>query len=68
MALGAKAVMIGRAYLWGMAANGERGVQNVLSILKSGMNEALLGLGRSSVHGLTRDDVLVPPDFTRDWR
>lgn len=67
MALGAKAVMIGRAYLWGMGANGERGVQNVLSILRSGMDEALLGLGRSSVHDLRRDDVLVPPDFTRDW-
>jgi len=66
MALGAKAVMIGRAYLWGMAANGERGVQNVLSILKSGMDEALLGLGKASVHDLTRDDVLVPPGFTRD--
>jgi L-lactate dehydrogenase (cytochrome) len=66
MALGAKAVMIGRAYLWGMAANGERGVQNVLSILKAGMDEALLGLGRASVHDLTRDDVLVPPGFTRD--
>jgi len=67
MALGARAVMIGRAYLWGMAANGERGVQNVLSILRSGMDEALLGLGRSSVHELSRDDVLVPPGFTRDW-
>ncbi|MGZ4538204.1 MAG: pre-mycofactocin synthase MftD [Blastococcus sp.] len=67
MALGARAVMIGRAYLWGMGANGERGVQNVLSILRSGMNEALLGLGKASVHDLTRDDVLVPPGFTRDW-
>jgi pre-mycofactocin synthase len=67
LALGARAVMIGRAYLWGMAANGERGVQNVLSILRSGMDEALLGLGRSSVHELSRDDVLVPPGFTRDW-
>ena len=67
IALGAKAVMIGRAYLWGMGAGGERGVRNVLSILRSGMDEALLGLGRSSVHDLTRDDVLVPPDFTRDW-
>jgi heme/flavin dehydrogenase (mycofactocin system) len=67
MALGARAVMIGRAYLWGMAANGERGVQNVLSVLRSGMNEALMGLGKSSVHDLTREDVLVPPGFTRDW-
>jgi L-lactate dehydrogenase (cytochrome) len=68
MALGAKAVMIGRAYLWGLAANGERGVQNVLSILKAGVNEALLGLGRASVHDLTREDVIVPPDFRHDWR
>jgi pre-mycofactocin synthase len=68
MALGARAVMIGRAYLWGMAANGERGVQNVLSILRMGMDETLLGLGKASVHDLTRDDVLVPPDFAHDWR
>jgi isopentenyl diphosphate isomerase/L-lactate dehydrogenase-like FMN-dependent dehydrogenase len=67
MALGARAVMIGRAYLWGLAANGERGVQNVLSVLRQGIDSALLGLGRSSVHHLTRDDVLMPPDFTRDW-
>src|SRR4029079_14551984 len=33
LALGAKAVMIGRAYLWGLAANGQAGVENVLDIL-----------------------------------
>jgi L-lactate dehydrogenase (cytochrome) len=65
MALGARAVMIGRAYLWGMAANGERGVQNVLSILRQGIDEALLGLGKDSVHDLTREDVVLPPNFTR---
>ena len=65
VALGAKAVMIGRAYLWGMAANGERGVQNVLSILRQGIDEALLGLGKASVHDLTREDVVLPRDFTR---
>jgi L-lactate dehydrogenase (cytochrome) len=57
--------MIGRAYLWGMAANGERGVQNVLSILRQGIDEALLGLGKDSVHDLTREDVVLPPNFTR---
>jgi L-lactate dehydrogenase (cytochrome) len=67
LALGAKAVMIGRAYLWGLAAGGERGVMNVLTILKQGIDEALLGLGKASVHDLTRADVLVPPGFTRDW-
>src|SRR6204780_1961476 len=29
LALGARAVMIGRAYLWGLAANGQAGVENV---------------------------------------
>ncbi|MFI9028359.1 pre-mycofactocin synthase MftD [Streptomyces sp. NPDC053560] len=65
LALGARAVMIGRAYLWGLAANGQAGVENVLDILRGGIDSALLGLGRSSVHELTRDDVVVPPGFTR---
>ncbi|MEU7487460.1 pre-mycofactocin synthase MftD [Streptomyces sp. NPDC042319] len=65
LALGAQAVMIGRAYLWGLAANGQAGVENVLDILRGGIDSALLGLGRSSVHELTRDDVVVPPGFTR---
>jgi L-lactate dehydrogenase (cytochrome) len=65
LALGAKAVLIGRAYLWGMAANGEAGVTNVLEILRGGISEALLGLGRSSIHELVPDDLIIPPDFTR---
>jgi pre-mycofactocin synthase len=66
LALGARAVMIGRAYLWGMAAGGQAGVTNVLQILRSGIDEALLGLGRSSIHDLVPSDVIVPPGFTRD--
>jgi heme/flavin dehydrogenase (mycofactocin system) len=65
LALGARAVMIGRAYLWGLAANGQAGVQNVLDILRGGIDSALLGLGRSSVHELTPEDVVIPPGFTR---
>ena len=68
LALGARAVMIGRAYLWGMAAGGQAGVTNVLQILRSGIDEALLGLGRSSIHDLVRDDIIVPPGFERAVR
>jgi heme/flavin dehydrogenase (mycofactocin system) len=63
LALGAHAVMIGRAYLWGLAANGQAGVENVLDLLRNGIDSALLALGHASVHDLTRDDVLVPPGF-----
>ena len=45
LALGARAVMIGRAYLWGLAANGQAGVENVLDILRSGLDSGVLGLG-----------------------
>lgn len=65
LALGAKAVMIGRAYLWGLGANGQAGVENVLDIMRSGIDSALLGLARSSVHDLRPEDVLVPDGFTR---
>ena len=65
LALGARAVMIGRAYLWGLAANGQAGVENVLDILRSGIDSALLGLGKASVRDLDRDDIVVPPGFER---
>lgn len=65
VALGARAVMIGRAYLWGLAANGQAGVENVLDILSGGIDSALRGLGKSSIHELTREDILVPDGFTR---
>lgn len=65
LALGAHAVMIGRAYLWGLAANGQAGVGNVLDILRSGIDSALMGLGRASIHDLVREDVLIPEGFTR---
>ncbi len=65
LALGARAVMIGRAYLWGLAAGGQAGVENVLDILRNGVDSALLGLGRSSACDLSREDVIIPAGFVR---
>ena len=65
VALGARAVMIGRAYLWGLAANGQAGVENVLDVLRGGIDSALLGLNHSSIHDLSPDDVLAPEGFFR---
>jgi isopentenyl diphosphate isomerase/L-lactate dehydrogenase-like FMN-dependent dehydrogenase len=65
VALGARAGMIGRAYLWGLAANGQAGVENVLDLLRTGIDSALLGLGRGSVSELVPSDILVPSGFTR---
>ena len=63
LALGARGVMSGRAVLWGLAANGQTGIANVLEILRGGIHETLLGIGRSSIHQLTVEDVLVRDSF-----
>ncbi|MDZ5621047.1 pre-mycofactocin synthase MftD [Nocardioides sp. HM23] len=66
VALGARAVMIGRAYLWGLAANGQAGVENVLDVLRGGVDSALLGMGHSSIHDLSPDDLVIPAGFHRE--
>ncbi|HEY6648007.1 MAG TPA: alpha-hydroxy-acid oxidizing enzyme, partial [Mycobacterium sp.] len=43
----------------------QAGVENVLDVLRGGIDSALMGLGRASVHDLVAGDVLVPPDFSR---
>jgi L-lactate dehydrogenase (cytochrome)/glycolate oxidase len=63
LALGARAVMVGRAYLWGLAANGQAGVENVLDILRGGLDSAVMGLGHASVHDLSPADLVAPRDF-----
>ena len=65
LAFGARAVMIGRAYLWGLAANGQAGVENVLDVLRSGIDSALLGMALSSIDELRPELLLVPDGFHR---
>ncbi|MEM9713805.1 MAG: alpha-hydroxy-acid oxidizing protein, partial [Actinomycetota bacterium] len=63
LALGARAVLIGRAYLWGLAANGQAGVENVLDILRGGIDATMLGIGASTIDDLSPADVLIPDGF-----
>ncbi len=65
LALGAKAVMIGRAYLWGLGANGQAGVENVLDLMRDGLGSAMVGLGRPNASDLCRDDLVIPEGFER---
>jgi heme/flavin dehydrogenase (mycofactocin system) len=65
VALGAKAVMIGRASLWGLAAGGQAGVENVLDLLRSGIESALLGLGHATIGELSPEDLIIPEGFVR---
>jgi pre-mycofactocin synthase len=57
--------MIGGAYLWRLAAKGSAGVKNVFDVLRGGIDSTLFALGRSSVHDLSGEDIIVPGDFSR---
>lgn len=65
LALGARAVMIGRPYLWGLAAEGQAGVENVLDVIREGVVATLTGMKRNSVQSVAPGDVLVPEGFLR---
>jgi isopentenyl diphosphate isomerase/L-lactate dehydrogenase-like FMN-dependent dehydrogenase len=53
-ALGAKAVLIGRPYLWGLAAGGQAGVVDILSLFRRGISSTLANLGCPSIQALDR--------------
>ena len=57
VALGARAVLVGRAYLYGLMAGGEAGVDRVLEILRREMVTAMQLTGVTSVAELTKERV-----------
>jgi L-lactate dehydrogenase (cytochrome) len=57
VALGARAALVGRAYLYGLMAGGERGVQRSAEILQQEVASTLALLGVSRVSDLSRDHV-----------
>jgi isopentenyl diphosphate isomerase/L-lactate dehydrogenase-like FMN-dependent dehydrogenase len=63
LALGAKAVLVGRAYIWGLAAGGEDGVVDVLRILEQGVHRTLALLGCPRLDDLDQSFVTVPSDW-----
>jgi L-lactate dehydrogenase (cytochrome) len=54
VALGAKAVLVGRAWAWPVAAAGESGVRHVLAVLKADIDVALGLTGRTSIAEVDR--------------
>ncbi len=62
--LGARAVLIGRAYAYGLAAGGEAGVTRAIEILRSDLARTLKLMGCASVRELDRSFVSVPADWT----
>jgi L-lactate dehydrogenase (cytochrome) len=63
LCLGARAVLVGRAYAYGLAAAGEAGVARAIEILRTELVRTLKLLGCESTQALDRSYVNIP----RDW-
>jgi len=55
LALGARAVAVGRPIIWGLAVNGEQGAREVLAILRREFELAMRLCGCTSIGEITRD-------------
>lgn len=65
LCLGAKAVLLGRAYAYGLAAAGEAGVSRAIEILRADIIRTMKLLGVGSVSELSRSQVEVPANWQR---
>lgn len=59
LALGAKAVMVGRPIMWGLTINGEEGVFQILDILREELKMAMALSGIALVKDLNKDNVKI---------
>lgn len=67
LALGADATMIGRAYIYGLGAMGERGVTTALDVLSRELDTTMALCGHRDIREVNRDILLVPEDFEGRW-
>ncbi len=65
LCLGARAVLIGRAYAYGLAAGGGAGVTRAIDILRADVVRTLTLLGVASTQSLDRSLVDIPEEWTR---
>jgi len=65
LCLGARAVMIGRAYAYGLGAAGSAGVERIIDILRADMIRTLKLLGCPSIAALDQSFIDVPPDWLK---
>ena len=66
MAMGAKAVLLGRGYAYGMAAGGDAGIERAIEIFRADIVRTLKLLGCPSISQLDASYIALRPDFRVD--
>jgi len=67
IAMGAKGVMIGRAYIYGLGAMGEEGVTKALEVLHKEMDVSMALCGHRDINNVDENIALVPEGFEGRW-
>ncbi|MDJ0629405.1 MAG: alpha-hydroxy acid oxidase [Rhodobacter sp.] len=68
LAMGAKGTYIGRAFVYGLGAMGQKGVTRALEVIHKELDVSMALCGRRNVDELDRDILLVPEDFEGRWQ
>ncbi|GLQ25771.1 alpha-hydroxy acid oxidase [Sulfitobacter pacificus] len=68
LAMGAKGTMIGRAFVYGLGAMGQKGVQTALEVIHKELDTTMALCGETNVANLGRHNLLIPEDFGGRWQ
>ncbi|WP_170572976.1 alpha-hydroxy acid oxidase [Ruegeria atlantica] len=68
LALGAKGTYIGRAFVYGLGAMGQKGVTTALEVIQKELDTTIALCGERNIDDLGRHNLLVPEDFCGRWQ
>ncbi len=68
LALGATGTYIGRAFVYGLGAMGEKGVSEALRVIHTELDTTMALCGEKDVKNLGRHNLLIPEDFGGRWQ
>ena len=68
VAMGAKGTFIGRAFIYGLGAMGQKGVTTALEVIQREMDITMALCGETNVANLGRHNLLIPEDFAGRWQ
>ncbi len=67
LAMGAHSTYIGRAFVYGLGAMGQKGVEEALRVIHTELDTTMALCGERNVHDLGKHNLLVPREFYGDW-
>ncbi|KIN60210.1 L-lactate dehydrogenase [Sulfitobacter noctilucae] len=68
LAMGAKGTYIGRAFIYGLGAMGQKGVQTALEVIHKELDTTMALCGETNVGNLGKHNLLIPEDFGGRWQ